>query len=378
MALSVASLLEVAAGFSFVELFVGLALLAAAVAAALVTHGVIVKLLRKVSARTSAAVDDVLIARLAAPSRALLVLFAILTTLSALPLQPLLSAGIRRLTGLALIATFGWLLASAAGAAKNIIDARNDIGAKDNLRARQIRTRTSILHRIALALIGLLTGCLMLMTFPSVRHVGLTLFASAGIAGLVIGAAAQPALKNLIAGIQLAFTEPIRLDDVVIIDGEWGRIEEIRLTYVVVRIWDERRLVVPVSRFLEAPFQNWTRHTSDILGTAFFYLDYSVPVERLRTKLREIVEASPLWDGRVCGLQVTDLKERTVEVRALVSAADAGKAFDLRCEVRERMIAFLHDEFPAALPRLRADVDDRRRHALRTAAVIDPDGLLET
>jgi len=254
---------------SLPKLLVDLVVLAAAILGALFVHATTLKLLRKLSARTSADLDDLLIARLAGPSRALLVLFAVLIALASLSFEASLIAGVRRLVGLALIGAFGWLLTGLACSARDIIDARNDISTKDNLRARQIRTRTSILYRIALALVVLLTACLMLMTFPSVRHVGVTLFASAGIAGLVIGAAAQPALKNFIAGVQLAFTEPIRIDDVVIIEGEWGRIEEIRLTYVVVRIWDQRRLIVPVSRFLEAPFQNWTRRTSDILGTAF-------------------------------------------------------------------------------------------------------------
>ncbi|GLI98962.1 hypothetical protein Sbs19_27800 [Sphingobium sp. BS19] len=183
--------------------------------------------------------------------------------------------------------------------------------------------------------------------------------ASAGLAGLAVGAAAQPALKNLIAGIQMAFSEPIRIDDVVIIEGEWGRIEEIRLTYVVVRIWDDRRLIVPVSKFLEDAFQNWTRQSSALLGTAFLYVDPTANVAKLRTQLRSIVEANENWDGRVVGLQVTDVTPDVMELRALVSAADAGSAFDLRCEVREAMMAYLGQEAVSSLPRRRNEIVGR-------------------
>jgi small-conductance mechanosensitive channel len=177
--------------------------------------------------------------------------------------------------------------------------------------------------------------------------------ASAGLAGLAVGAAAQPALKNLIAGVQMAFTEPIRIDDVVIIAGEWGRIEDIRLTYVIVKVWDERRLVVPVSKFLEEPFQNWTRDSSQLLGSAFFYVDPTADVPRLRAQLEEIVKANKLWDGRFFNLQVTDIKTDVMELRALVTSADASRAFDLRCAVRESLMGFIATEMPQALPRHR-------------------------
>lgn len=345
------------------DVVAGIAAFAAAMAVAWIGHAVAVRLARRFAARSRSRVDDVVVDSFARPSRLLVLSFAGLAAAPALPLSDAGLEILRRALGLVLIAAFGWMLAGAARTARGIVEARYDVTVADNLRARRMRTRAGILYRIALAIIAVLIVCLMLMTFPSVRHVGLTLFASAGLAGLAIGAAAQPALKNLIAGIQLAFTEPIRLDDVVIIEGEWGRIEEIRLTYVVVRIWDDRRLIVPVSKFLESSFQNWTRQTSDLLGTVYFYLDYGVPVDALRARLGEIVAASPLWDGRVCGLQVTDLKERTVELRALVSAADAGAAFDLRCAVREQLIGFVRDSYPESLPRLRADFERPRATA---------------
>ena len=208
--------------------------------------------------------------------------------------------------------------------------------------------------------IALITVALMLLSIPSIRSIGITLMASAGLAGLAVGAAAQPALKNLIAGVQLAFTEPIRIDDVLIIEGEWGRVEEIRLTYVVVALWDERRLVVPVSRFLEMPFQNWTRNTSQLLGSAFFWLDPTADIAKLRAKYEQIVRANPRWDGRAFVLQVTDTKPDAIEVRVLATAKNAATAFDLRCDLREAMLAFIRDEMPEALPRRRLlHVDDQ-------------------
>jgi hypothetical protein len=205
----------------------------------------------------------------------------------------------------------------------------------------------------------------MLMTFPAIRHVGITLFASAGLAGLVAGMAARSTLSNLLAGVQIALTEPIRLDDVVIVEGEWGWIEEIGTTYVVVRIWDLRRLVVPLSYFIEHPFQNWTRVTSDLLGTVFVYTDYRVPVDEVRVELHRILQASGMWDGKAWGLQVTDATEHTLQLRALMSATDSSTAWDLRCHVREKLIALLQQRYPQSLPRVRAELDGNAPRASR-------------
>jgi small-conductance mechanosensitive channel len=256
-------------------------------------------------------------------------------------------------------ALFGWLAISLVRAFGGIVELRADVSVEDNLQARRRRTRVSILMRILVVLIVFLTICMMLLSIPGVRNVGVTLMASAGLAGLAVGAAAQPALKNLIAGVQMAFTEPIRIDDVVIIAGEWGRIEDIRVTYVVVKVWDERRLVVPVSKFLEEPFQNWTRESSQLLGSAYFYVDPTADVPRIRAKLEEIVTANRLWDGRFWNLQVTDIKQEVMELRALVTAADAGKTFDLRCGVREDLMGFIANELPEALPRHRLQASAR-------------------
>lgn len=223
--------------------------------------------------------------------------------------------------------------------------------------ARRRTTRVSILHRIGQMIVLLLTLSVMLLAIPSVRAVGVTLMASAGLAALAVGAAAQPALKNLIAGIQMAFTEPIRLDDVVIVEGEWGRIEDIRLTYVVVRIWDDRRLIVPVSYFLERPFQNWTRQTADLLGTVFIYVDHAADIDRIRKAFVEAVEKDSLWDGRVALLQVTEHRAGAVELRGLLSARNASAAWDLRCNAREAMMSFLREEMPEAMVKERIGLD---------------------
>ena len=263
--------------------------------------------------------------------------------------------------GLWIPALCGWLAIRIIRIARFSVERGSDISVPDNLRARRRRTRMHILARIAMFAVVFVTISIMLLSIPSIRSVGFSLLASAGLAGLAVGAAAQPALKNLIAGVQMAFTEPIRIDDVVIMEGEWGRIEEIRLTYVVIALWDERRLIVPVSRFLEQPFQNWTRTTSRILGTVFLYLDPTADVQRIRDKVHELLPQNSRWDGRVEGVQVTDMKAETMEVRILVSAADSGQAFDLRCDLREALLAFIRDEMPEALPRRRglvqADVE---------------------
>jgi small-conductance mechanosensitive channel len=259
-----------------------------------------------------------------------------------------------------LTATVGWLAVAFTGVIQDVVSAKHDITQADNLAARQIHTRVRVLRRLLVAAIVTVTACLILMSIPSIRQIGITLFASAGIAGLVAGMAARPALSNLIAGVQLALTEPIRLDDVVIVEGEWGWIEEIRPTYVVVRIWDLRRLVVPLSYFIEHPFQNWTRRTADILGTVFVYVDYTVPVDEVREQLHRILKSSDLWDKKVWGLQVTKSSEQTLELRGLMSAPDSGKAWDLRCHVREELVKYLQREYPHSLPTVRAEI--RQRH----------------
>lgn len=204
----------------------------------------------------------------------------------------------------------------------------------------------------------------MLMTFPAIRQIGAGLLASAGLAGLIVGMAMKNTLSSLIAGIQIAFTQPIRLEDAVVVEGEWGWIEQIEMTYVVVRIWDLRRLILPLSYFIEHPFQNWTRQSADLLGAVTLNVDYTVPVEEVRKELRRIVESTDKWKGEVCALQVTDADKQTIQLRALVDARDSGTAWDLRCYVREKLIQFLQDKYPHALPRLRAEFTHSKGQAV--------------
>lgn len=333
-----------------------LAVLASAVVGAILIHWIILKLVSRWAARTTNALDDAAVARLRLPSLWLLIALALAAARPGLALDATASATWLQVTGLVFPALFGWVAVALLGVATDVVKARADIAVADNLRARRRRTRADILYRIAVFVVLLVTFCLMLMSIPTVRTIGVTLAASAGLAALAVGAAAQPALKNLIGGLQMAFTEPIRLDDVVIIDGEWGRIEEIRLTYVVVKIWDERRLIVPVSKFLEDTFQNWTRSTSQIMGSVFWYLDPATDISRLREKIGEVVRGNARWDGRFFNLQVTDAKPEAIEVRALMTAKDASLAFDLRCDVREAMLAYVRDEMPEAIVRYRGAV----------------------
>jgi small-conductance mechanosensitive channel len=236
------------------------------------------------------------------------------------------------------------------------IVSRFDVGVADNLRARKIHTQFRVVKRIVVVVVSILAFGTMLMTFDQVRRLGTTILASAGIIGIVVGMAAQRTIGTFIAGLQIAFTQPIRVDDVVIVENEWGRIEEITLTYVVVKIWDLRRLVLPITYFIEKPFQNWTRVTADILGTVYLYVDHTVPVDAVRQQLQNILSESEYWDKKVCVLQVTNASERAVELRALVSAADASQAWSLRCEVREKLIDFIKEDYPQALPKLRAEL----------------------
>ena len=228
-----------------------------------------------------------------------------------------------------------------------------DIDLADNLKSRKVHTQYNILEKILISIVVIISLAVILMLFDNFRRMGVSLFASAGIAGLILGLAAQKVLGGILAGLQLAITQPIRIDDVVIVENEWGWIEEINLTYVVVRIWDKRRLVVPSSYFIEKPFQNWTRTSADILGTVFIYTDYTMPVDALRTELTRLLASHPNWDKNVNVLQVTDAREQTLEIRALMSSGSSPKAWDLRVFIREKLIEFIQKEYPESLPRTR-------------------------
>jgi small-conductance mechanosensitive channel len=247
----------------------------------------------------------------------------------------------------------GWLLIGLVYVFEDILLGRYDMQAADNLRARRIRTQTQVLRRLAISFILILVAGLSLSLFSSIWHYGAGLLASAGLASIALATAAKSTVSNVLAGIQIAMTEPIRIDDVVIVQGEWGRIEEITTSYVVIAIWDLRRLIVPHSYFIEQPFQNWTRNSADLLGSAFLYVDYSVSVDALRTEFTAQLDASPLWDRKVCSLQVTNLSEHTMEIRCLLSARNSSEQFDLRCSIREKMVQFILKNYPEAFPQMR-------------------------
>lgn len=257
------------------------------------------------------------------------------------------------------IVLMAWLAVRAAGIGREMVMNAFDITAKDNLQARKIHTQIRVVEQIAVALISFFAIAAVLMTFEKVRQLGVSLLASAGVMGIILGFAAQKSIATLFAGIQIALTQPIRVDDVVIVENEWGWIEEITLTYVVVRIWDLRRLILPITYFLDKPFQNWTRVSADILGTISIFTDYTAPVEEFRKEVRRICEGTELWDGKVCGVQVVNASDTTMEVRALISASDSSRAWDLRCLVREKMIDFLREKHPACMPRTRVLLDPK-------------------
>jgi len=333
---------------------VGIAL--AAMLVALVVHYGFFSAARKLAARSRNAIDRSLVRLTHRPARLILPLAALLMVLPGLPLEAAWKEAVRQFLVIATIGASAWLGIALIDVGGDYLAIRYRVDVSDNLTARRISTQFQVLRRIGVIIIGVVAGACMLMTFPSVWNLGAGLFASAGVAGLVVGVAARPAISNLLAGLQIALTEPIRIDDVVIVEGEWGWIEEINTTFVIVRIWDLRRLVVPLSYFIEHPFQNWTRTSADLLGTVFVYTDYTVPVEEVRQELRRILEASGMWDGKVCGLQVTDTTDHSMQMRALMSAPDSGKAWDLRCYVREQLIGYLQRRYPGSLPRTRAEM----------------------
>jgi small-conductance mechanosensitive channel len=257
------------------------------------------------------------------------------------------------------IAALTWLVAAAVQGLADAMIALHPADIADNLQARRIQTQTRVLARTAIGAVLIAGLAFILMTFPRARQLGASLLASAGVAGLIVGLAARSVFGNLLAGLQIALAQPLRIDDVLIVEGEWGRVEEITATYVVLKIWDERRLVVPLQWFIEHPFQNWTRSGASLLGAVFLWVDYSLPMQPVRAEARRLCEASVNWDGRVCNVQVTDSNEGAMQLRILVSSADSGRAFDLRCEMREGLVDFIQRQFPQALPRLRADIAAR-------------------
>lgn len=350
--------------------FIGLSLVAGAILLALLVYRLAIWLLGRTFG-TRFPLLSVFVDRTAGPAQLALCLAAVALVLPLAPLDDAIRTPLMRLFVVAFIALIGWISIrivdmSAARYLQNFRDVT------ENFVARKHVTQVRVFKRVTDTIIVIITISAALMTFDSVRQYGVSLFASAGAAGLIVGLAARPLLSNLIAGLQIAITQPIRIEDAVIIENEWGWVEDIASTYVVIRLWDWRRMVVPLSYFIEKPFQNWTRDTASLIGVIALHVDYRADVPRIRRWLEGAVKESKLWDGAVVNLQVIDADSRTIELRALVSARNAPQSWDLRCEMREKLIAFIRDEMPEALPRERAilipsggddDVDLPRRSA---------------
>ncbi|MWL89054.1 MULTISPECIES: mechanosensitive ion channel family protein [unclassified Cupriavidus] len=326
-----------------------------AVIAALVVHRIGGLLLLRVTRSTL--VLRAIVIKVRAPARFVLPLLALQTVWQAAPDDLRWIDSVRHVNGLLMIIVITWLVVRIIGGFAEGVLGRNPVDVADNIDARRIHTQTRVLSRIAMTLAIVMGASLLLMTFPGARQVGASLLASAGVVGLIAGFAAKPVFSNLIAGLQLALTQPIRLDDVLIVEGEWGRVEEISGSYVVLRIWDERRMIIPLQYFIEKPFQNWTRSSAQLTGSVFFHVDYGMPLAPLRAELERIVHAAPEWDRRFFNLVVTDANERTMQLRVLCTAASSGLAWDLRCVVREGLISFMQREYPQYLPRLRIEAD---------------------
>jgi small-conductance mechanosensitive channel len=343
---------------------VGSAMLALAALLALVIHSVLLRLLLRLLRDRRPHLHSFLSGTKGLTRLALIVL-ALFVVLPAAPFDFELESVVAKVLLVAAIALSGWAVVT-------VVDMTADLHLKrfvydvDDLSARKHLTQVRVLTRTIDTIVVVATVGFALMTFDAVRHYGVSLFASAGVAGLVAGLAARPLLSNLFAGIQIAVAQPIRIDDSVQIENDVGRIEEITSTYVVVRLWDLRRLIVPLAYFIEKPFQNWSRESSRRIGAMSLHVDYTAPVERIRAKATEIVQASPLWDGQDLKLQVTEAHERTIEVRVIASARTSGDAYDLSCDLREKLITFLQSEMPSALPRV-------RQQALSGASAAGPD-----
>jgi small-conductance mechanosensitive channel len=329
-------------------------ILALAVVCSLVVHRLVRWALHRSLSRHPFVLS--LIERVRALTRLIFVTIALALVLPGVNLAPNVENWIGALFRIIVVVLVGWIALIAVDVGVSVYLMRFRIDTPDNLLARKHVTQMRVLKRVISTVVLLFTAGAALMTISEVRQVGVSLFASAGVAGIVAGLAARPVLSNLIAGVQLAVTQPIRLEDAVVVENEMGWIEEITSTYVVVRIWDLRRMVVPLSYFIEKPFQNWTRETTALLGSVMLYLDYAAPIDRIRAKAIEIAQGSTLWDHQVANLQVADASEHAIQVRVLVSARDSSALWDLRCEVREKLLAFLRAELPEALPRARGEI----------------------
>ena len=330
---------------------------------AIILHAIALAVMR--SPLPKDGVGRAILARMSGLTRLAAILLALVVVLPAAEIQPGAAAVVRQVLKIGAAIFLGWSVIVAINAAGRRVERRHKLDVEDNLLARRVHTQIEILRRIAVIIVVFLTAGAVLITFPAVQAFGVSLFASAGVAGIILGLAARPVLTNLIAGIQIALTQPIRIEDVLVVEGEWGWVEQITTTYVVIRIWDLRRLVVPLTYFVEKPFENWTRDTTTILGSVIWNLYYRTPIDAMRKKLEELAYKNPLWDGKIAKLQVVETTETSITVRGLVSARNSSNAWDLRCDVREQMISWLQTAHPEALPRVRAllgNSEDKRLH----------------
>ncbi|MGA3129843.1 MAG: mechanosensitive ion channel family protein [Terracidiphilus sp.] len=330
-------------------------ILAAAIGVALIVRVVAFVLLKRLTRQRGALLGESLVRHGQRPSQWVLPFLAVLVVIPGLPLPGEVNSALEHIAGLGLIATMAWLAILLIAVTSDILSARYRIDVDDNLEARRIQTQFQMIHRIAVILVAVVALAVGLMTFPDIKHIGVSILASAGVASLVVGMAMKDTLTNLIAGVQIAFAQPFRIGDAVVLEGEYGWIEEIGMMYVVVRIWDLRRLVLPLSYFLTNAFQNWTRTSADLLAYTYLYVDYTVPVDAVREELRRICEGSPMWNKKVCGLQVSDSDAHTMQLRALMDVRNSSDAWDLRCLVREKLIDFLQKNYPGSLPRQRGE-----------------------
>ena len=343
----------------------GIVVLAGSAVVALVLYNWTLRLLGRLGARYGT-FPQLLIDKGRGPVAALLLVMVLGAALPAANFPYAVTLALGHALLVAFVLALGWGLNNALVLSATIYLARFRVDIADNLLARKHVTQVRILQRAVQVLILIVTVGAALMTVAAVRQFGVSLFASAGAAGLVVGLSARPVLSNLLAGIQIALAQPIRVEDAVVVENEWGWIEEINSTHVVVRIWDLRRLILPLTYFIEKPFQNWTHRSADLLGSVHLNVDWTVPVDRLREELSRIVHESKKWDGKVVVLQVVESVETMMQLRALVSARNSGEAWDLRCEVREKLVAFLQREYPHALPRQRLEINaDAMRELVR-------------
>jgi small-conductance mechanosensitive channel len=325
-----------------------------ALAAGIIAHCVVFDILARL-ARKREQLFGAIVRRASRPAAYILPLLAVLAVVPTLRLQPDWADWVEHVTVLATIAASAWGIAAVVLLGADYAKGLRGEPGEDDIPFRQIETRVDILSRVAVTIIVIVAAATALMTFPNVRAIGATLLASAGLAGIAVGFATRPLLENLVAGIQIALTQPIRIDDVVVIEKEFGRIEEIKATYVVVALWDRRRMILPLTYFIDKPFETWTRNTADMVGVVMLYTDYTMPVDAIRTELDRVLDETTLWDGDVKVVQVTDTSVHGIEIRILVSARNAPTTFDLRCLVREKLIAFIQERYPSALPSLRIE-----------------------